>query len=258
MWLWQLQQIYGRTNLSVVASLLQLHIDGYSQSHREAASASKQWFSMGTVYQDCRLQFLGSEVRHRPDAINFQTAEAARAIYDSKSNVRKSKQYQLWPRHTTAQTTFSLIDKSAHARRRRVLDNVFSDKALRSAEDVAIRHISRWFELLLSDEHSGQETQWTKSKDMKQWFGYLILDMISELCLGQSFETKEPGDNAKKTIPRGIVGYLDLLSLVSPGTRSFPGSSANELFRAGHLVSFPRNLALVENKGSRQIAPELL
>ncbi|KAL8688586.1 MAG: hypothetical protein Q9218_005534, partial [Villophora microphyllina] len=160
-------------------------------------------------------ELYGPIIRHTPNSVLFQTPDAFRAIYDSKANVQKAKQYQAWARHVNAQTTFTAIDKTMHARKRRVLNAAFSDKALRSAEETSLRHIDRWCDLLAGDVGSGDErlegTLWTEPRNMTDWSDYLILDILTELSFGESFETKEPKENPKKTIPHSIVWYLSFL-----------------------------------------------
>ena len=107
-----------------------------------------------------------------------------------------------------------------HARKRRVLNAAFSDKALRSADDISIRHINRWCELLEKRHGGEQGAQWTEPKNMTEWSDHLILDILTELSFGKSFETKEPGDDPKKTIPHSIVRYLSLMYPVSTSMSS--------------------------------------
>jgi len=57
---------------------------------------------------------------------------------------------------------------------------------------------------------------------MTEWSDYLILDILTELSFGESFETKEPGENPKKTIPHSIVRYLKLMYPVSPSIYALP------------------------------------
>lgn len=102
-----------------------------------------------------------------------------------------------------------------HARKRRVLNAAFSDKALRSADEISIRHIDRWCELLADYPKNKADSQWTEPKNMTEWSDYLILDILTELSFGKSFETKEPGENLKKGIPHSVVRYLKLMYPVS-------------------------------------------
>lgn len=55
---------------------------------------------------------------------------------------------------------------------------------------------------------------------MTEWSDYLVLDILTELAFGQSFETKEPEKNLKKTIPHSVVRYLKLMYPVRPSVHS--------------------------------------
>jgi cytochrome P450 len=90
---------------------------------------------------------------------HFPTLNAFRAIYHTKANVKKAKQYQAWARRVTGQTSFTATDKTVHARKIQVLNAAFSDKALRSADDVSLRHIHRWCDLLEEGSESTYEPQ---------------------------------------------------------------------------------------------------
>ena len=103
-----------------------------------------------------------------------------------------------------------------HARKRRVLNTAFSDEALRSANEISVRHIDRWCDLLADCPQIKAEEQWTEPKDKTEWADYLILDILTELSFGKSFETKEPGENLKNWIPHSVVRCLKLMYPVSP------------------------------------------
>ena len=92
-----------------------------------------------------------------------------------------------------------------HARKRRVLNAVFSEKAIRSAEDFVKRHIDRWNELLIQG-NDGKE--WTDPKNMSDLTDYLVFDIMGDLCFGRSFEIKEPGENPLRVMPHTIAGAI--------------------------------------------------
>ena len=51
---------------------------------------------------------------------------------------------------------------------------------------------------------------------MTEWSDYLILDILTELSFGKSFDTKEPGENLKKWVPHDVVRYLKFMYPVRP------------------------------------------
>ncbi|TVY68675.1 Cytochrome P450 monooxygenase apf7 [Lachnellula suecica] len=92
-----------------------------------------------------------------------------------------------------------------HARKRRVLNSAFSEKAVRSAADFITTHVDRWNELLI-DGNYGKE--WTTPQNMADLTDYLIFDIMGDLCFGKSFDLKEPGENPFRHMPHTIAGYM--------------------------------------------------
>lgn len=133
--------------------------------------------------------------------------EGFRAIYETQANVRKARSYGAWPRQSGVVNTFSCIDKAKHAVKRRVFNSAISDKAIRSAEGFVRQHADRWCELLLD----GDGKSWSEPRNMTNRSDYLVFDILGELCYGKSFETKEPGENALRSVPHNIVQYMRFL-----------------------------------------------
>ena len=106
-------------------------------------------------------------------------------------------------------------DKVVHARKRRVLNHAFSDKALSSSEPIIIRHVDRWCDLLVDGPG------WSEHRNMTEMADYLLFDILGELCFGKSFETKEPGDNPNKCVPHNIAVYMQLMYPVSDKALAF-------------------------------------
>lgn len=121
-----------------------------------------------------------------------------------KANVKKNKFYDTWPRNEQDRNTFTTTDRVVHAWKRRILNLVFSEKAIHSAEKFVNKHVDRWCELLLDDN----DQDWSQPQNMTQLSDCLLLDNLGDLCFGRSFETKEPGDNPLRAIPHAIASYL--------------------------------------------------
>lgn len=60
-----------------------------------------------------------------------------------------------------------------------------------------IHHVNRWCELL----GENTEKEWSVPRDMAHWAGYLVFDILADLCFGKSMEIKEPEDNELKRVP---------------------------------------------------------
>ena len=99
-----------------------------------------------------------------------------------------------------------------HARRRRILNSVFSEKAVRSAESFIIKHVDRWCELLEEDITH----EWTEPRNMSTLAECLVFDIMGDLSFGKSFEIKEKKENPFKTIPHSIAEYMVFMYPVSP------------------------------------------
>ncbi|KFY09577.1 hypothetical protein V492_05436 [Pseudogymnoascus sp. VKM F-4246] len=151
---------------------------------------------------------LGETFRFKPDGVLFNSPSAYRAIHQTKANVKKGKFYEIWPRNSQHINTLTTVDKMIHARKRRVLNSVFSEKAIRSAEAFVVKHVDRWTELLI-DGNDGKE--WTAPQNMSNLAEYLVFDIMGDLSFGTSFELKEPGENQFRHIPHTIADYMQFM-----------------------------------------------
>lgn len=142
----------------------------------------------------------------------FNSPTAYRAIYQTKANVKKGDFYAVAKRNSQDSNTLNSVDKLVHARKRRVLNSVFSEKAIRSAETFIIKHVDRWNEILL-DGNDGKD--WTKPFKFSDLADYLVFDIMGDLSFGTSFGLKEPGENPLRHMPHTIAEYMKFLYPVS-------------------------------------------
>jgi cytochrome P450 len=96
-----------------------------------------------------------------------------------------------------------------HGRKRRVLNNAFSDKALRSAEPFILSNTDRWCELI-GQEAGSDGGEWSPPLNMADWVNYLVFDILGDLCFGQSFDMKER-DSTMRYVPHLMVEFLELM-----------------------------------------------
>lgn len=157
-------------------------------------------------------KFAGSTFRYRPDAVLFNTPTAFRHIYGPKGNTRKSDYYKVWPKNVDAINTWSSTDVPTHARKRRVLNFAFSEKALRAAEPFIHTNTDRWLDLLGEQVAKTQDatTKWSASINMAEWLNFLVFDILGDLCFGRNFNMKEPGSDLRH-IPELMVTFLAIL-----------------------------------------------
>jgi cytochrome P450 len=155
------------------------------------------------------FEIYGNKVRVAPNTVLFNTPKAFRDIYSHKANVKKAKSYDAWQRHAGDANTLNSSDVAIHAKKRKVLNTVFTDRSLRSAAPFIIKHIDRWNELTVMGH------DWSEPIDFAKWVDCLIFDILGDLCFGKSFGVKEPGENPFKVIPEVIVSYMRLWNPVS-------------------------------------------
>ncbi|KAI4252088.1 MAG: hypothetical protein LQ352_004488, partial [Teloschistes flavicans] len=110
----------------------------------------------------------------------------------------------MWPLHSESVNTWATIDKQKHARKRRILNAAFSDKALRSSEPYIVRHTDRWCELSVEDTG----TRWSRPIDMVEWANAIVFDILGDLLYARSYDIKEPGPNDQKDIPKLISEFV--------------------------------------------------
>lgn len=81
----------------------------------------------------------GPVFRYRPDAVVMNTPSAFKSIFGHKGNIVKTESYyRTWPHNVNITNVWNVTNVEAHARKRRVLNNAFSDKALRGMEPFLI------------------------------------------------------------------------------------------------------------------------
>ena len=148
---------------------------------------------------------IGTQIRIRPDTMLFNYPEAYRDIYNIKANVKKNRTYDMWRRNDEDVNTLNCTDKVMHARKRQVLNTVFTDKSIAHATDFIIKHLDRWNDL------STQGDDWSEPVNAAKWSDNLVFDLMGDLCFGNSFETKEPGENRFKAIPDAILSYMQFM-----------------------------------------------
>jgi cytochrome P450 len=126
--------------------------------------------------------------------------------------VKKTDYYKVYPRTPDALTTWNSVDKEIHARKRRVLSNALSDKAMRNAEPFVQYHLDRWCELL--DQNIDTGAEWSPSLNMAEWANHLVFDILGDLCFGKSFDMKESGIGLR-FVPNLMINFMSTFHCVS-------------------------------------------
>lgn len=100
----------------------------------------------------------------------------------------------------------NVTDPKSHATKRKLLNLVFTEQFLKAASPLLVSHIDRWVELLKSDADGDG---WSSPRNMATWIDQLVFDILGDLCFGQSFNTKEPGENKLKQIPHLVMQHVN-------------------------------------------------
>jgi cytochrome P450 len=139
-------------------------------------------------------QKYGNVVRVAPNVLLFGTASAAHEIYDRKANVIKTGWTDVSLEINPSKSTHVMNDRVAHAKRRRMLANCFSESALRSQEYLIIDRIKAWCGVMAESTSTKAENKgWGQARDMSLWANNLTLDVLGELCFGKTFGAIEAG-----------------------------------------------------------------
>ncbi|CAI6058673.1 unnamed protein product [Clonostachys chloroleuca] len=151
-------------------------------------------------------QQYGPTFRYTPDKLSVNTATGLKEIYNLKANVGKGDYYGVYPRSPEAVTTWNTTSKETHNRKRRVMNNAFSDKALRNAEPFVHANLNRWCDLIKGeiDKNGGE---WSGSLNMADWTAHLIFDILGDLCFGKSFDMKEH-DSKLRYVPDLMIEFM--------------------------------------------------
>ncbi|RVX76061.1 hypothetical protein B0A52_00418 [Exophiala mesophila] len=122
----------------------------------------------------------GPVVRFTPDYVSFNSVKAFEDIYGWKANVRKTDSMTSTQSDPETMSTFSEIHRVPALKKRKILQQGFSESALRDAEEFIVDQINIFCRELVNPatEHK---------KDMSLWLNYLAYDIMGEIVFGKGF-----------------------------------------------------------------------
>jgi cytochrome P450 len=141
------------------------------------------------------FQIYGDTFRAAPNLVLFNNPRAYADIYAARANITRSSFYRTWKRGKHAVNTINSTDPAIHAKKRKALNLAFTEQSLKAAGPLMVVHIDRWIELLANES----KAEWSFPRNMAVWVDYLVFDILGGLCFGESFNTKEPGENKLKS-----------------------------------------------------------
>lgn len=152
----------------------------------------------------------GTKVRYEPDWVVINTPTAFRTVMGPKGNNDRSQMYSIFTRRWEVPATIQVIGSAEHGRKRRMLANAFSEKAVRGFEPFVISNVERWCELL--EDEIPKNGGWSESINMADWLNWLVFDVMGDLCLGRSFDMKE-----KDSDMRYLIDLMaDMMAFIYP------------------------------------------
>lgn len=159
------------------------------------------------------IMFQGDVVRFGPDKLSFRTAGAIRDIYaDRNANMIKTGWTYTGLKINASVTTQFLSDRKLHAARRRLLNNAFSESAMKSLEKYVVETIRDWCDHLVEGSEVNGKSGWGNERDMGTWSTLLTIDVLGELCFGARFGAMQTGYSY---IMELLLSSARLTSLVS-------------------------------------------
>jgi cytochrome P450 len=131
----------------------------------------------------------GPAVRFTPHDVSYITPTAWHTIYGHKKTGQLSfqKDKRLYRSSLTAADNILLANDVDHSRQRRLLSHAFSEKALRSQEDI----LNGYLNLLISK--LAVESESKRVANMVQWYNFTTFDIIGDLAFGEPFGCLEAG-----------------------------------------------------------------
>ncbi len=92
-------------------------------------------------------------------------------------------------------TTHVLSDRQMHAARRKLLNNAFSEGALKNLEKYVLESIRAWCNYLGEPKENNDEKAagWSRERNLGIWSTLLTIDVLGELSFGQSFGAMKQG-----------------------------------------------------------------
>jgi cytochrome P450 len=154
-----------------------------------------------------------------PNLLSINSNTALKAIYGHKANVRKADFYTAFPANKHTFNVHSSIDKTAHARKRRVLSHAFSDLAIKTMEKYVIDKVQTFsrvlpraqLDMLNASDSKSEVSEWSAPRNMAGMCDWLAFDIMGELAFGKSFDMLESPTNRFASTLVGNAAHRHLI-----------------------------------------------
>ena len=130
----------------------------------------------------------GEVVRVSPDELSFISPSAWQDIYATKPQLPKPNKANFLEHNGVASMLTQTIPEE-HNRQRRILGNAFSERALKSQEDI-LKHYTDLLITRLKEEIAGTEKS-SLTLDISKWYSYTTFDLVGDLLFNDPFHSLE-------------------------------------------------------------------
>ncbi|KAL8841180.1 MAG: hypothetical protein Q9170_001034 [Blastenia crenularia] len=156
----------------------------------------------------------GDVVRYGPNRISINTNTALREIYGMRSNVQKSKFYNVFSAFFEVPGSITIINKVEHGFRRRITSQALTTSAIKSMEELILDNVTSFCNQLVNaaspDAAEPVNGGWSAGRNMTDWLARLTFDIIGDLCFGRKWNVVNAKRNRSflDAIPAGTAGLL--------------------------------------------------
>ncbi|KAL9592020.1 MAG: hypothetical protein Q9179_007141, partial [Wetmoreana sp. 5 TL-2023] len=131
----------------------------------------------------------GEVVRTGPDELSFITPSAWQDIYATKPQLPKLKgSLTSFENGTPSLGTQTITEE--HDRQRKILGHAFSERALRSQEDI-LKHYTDLLITKLKEQIAQTEKSSSVTLDISRWYNYTTFDITGDLLFNDPFHSLE-------------------------------------------------------------------
>ncbi|KAB8211042.1 cytochrome P450 [Aspergillus parasiticus] len=139
----------------------------------------------------------GPVVRYSPNHLIFESPTAMREIYSLKANVNKATEYGNSGK-SQAPNMVTILDKSEHAKRRKLAGPSFSSSNIKSFESRLILYIQRFLNALHSPPGGGNSASppsWSPAVDAADLCSYFTFDIMTDFLFGLQYNLLQDGQH---------------------------------------------------------------
>jgi cytochrome P450 len=131
----------------------------------------------------------GPTLRYTADNVSFTTPGAWKTIYGHRKAGEGTfqKDRRFYRDGISGHPSIVIANDADHRRQRRLLSHAFSEKALRSQDDILQHYINLFISRLHDRARAGAVV------DMVAWYNFTTFDLIGDLAFGEPFGCLEKG-----------------------------------------------------------------